>query len=223
MGDQEEHANNTPTQDGEPPQTPPQQPPTAPGTAPDKGGNDPAWLPDRLARAEESAVKKFLQSIGAESADDLKSRLTALQTFEEENQTALEHAQKQLDSETKKREAAEVKLADTQAKQRQFVVNTAVTTAAQSARAKQPGDVLLWAQSDENTIELDSLLDDDGNVVDKQVKALVEAAKKARPDWFRGDGPGSPSNSEGTAPEPDKDAREAARRRQHQRTRGAWN
>jgi hypothetical protein len=194
-------------------------PPTQPGTAPDSGGNnDPAWLPDRLRRAEESAITKFLKSLGAETPDQLKASLDKLSTLETQNQTALEQAQAALTSEQAKREALEAQLADERQQRRTAAITTVITSAANAARAKHAEDVVMWAQSSGHT--LDDLVDDQGAPVADQIKVLIDDAKKARPDWFRGDGPGSPSNSDGHPPEPDAQQRKVAAARLHQIARG---
>jgi hypothetical protein len=48
--------------------------PTAPPASPPAPTNqEPAWLPERLARAAETASKKILQDLGVSSVDDLKT------------------------------------------------------------------------------------------------------------------------------------------------------
>lgn len=220
MGDLNQNQNVTPAQEGQAQEEQPQQPSTV--TAPDNAGsNVPSWLPERLERAQKSAVNDLLKTLGVETADELQNRLAALSKFESERQTESERAQAALEKEQKKRETLEQQLAKIQLEQRQTAVSNAISSAATAARAKHADDVVMWVRA--NGGDLETLLGDDGKVKTADVEALVAKAKEARPDWFRGDGPGSPSNANGQAPEPDAKARAEAQRHQFNMTRSAFN
>ena len=73
--------------------------------------------------------------------------------------------------------------------------DTPSRAAATDARAQYPEDVITWAR--QSGKDLTALLDKDGKLDDKAVKALIDEAKKARPAWFASGGPGSPSNAGG--------------------------
>jgi len=72
------------------PPVPPVLPPAPPEPPAVTEVNNPAWLPDRLARAEASAVNKLLTDLGVKDAEALKSALAAAQVIEDEKKTDLQ-------------------------------------------------------------------------------------------------------------------------------------
>jgi len=186
----------------------PQQQPTPTAAAP-VVDQDPSWLKDRLDRAERSAVSKLLDGLGVTSADDLKGALQRVRDIEDQQKTAAEKLTAQLDAEKKARETAEQQVQAMREQQQQAAIDSAIRAAATAARAEVPDDVIMRAR-DAHTDKVAALLKD-GKVDEAGVKALIDAIKGERPKWFIGTGPGSPSNNNGSTPEPDAAVKQADR------------
>lgn len=78
------------TQEPTQPTPPTPQGATLPQDAPQT--QDPAWLPDRLERARQTAVKELLGELGVASPDEIKALLEAKREAEEAGKTELEKA-----------------------------------------------------------------------------------------------------------------------------------
>lgn len=162
---------------------------------------DPRWLPDRIDTAKRAAVNDFLKDLGFDKADDLKALLTEAKSLKESQMSELQKAQAALDKANQKAAQAEQKAAELEAARVNDRIDTAIRAAATDARAQYPEDVITWAR--QSGKDLAALIDKDGKLDDKGVKALIDEAKKARPAWFGSGGPGSPSNAGGKAPQAD--------------------
>lgn len=180
-----------------PTNTPPTNPAPVPANNGESGGqpSEPHWLPDRLAQAKRSAVADFLKELGVDKPDDLKTLLADHKALKESQMNELQKAQAALDKATKKAADAEQKAAELEAARLADRMDGAIRSAAAEARAQYPDDVVTWIRQQGK--DLSTLLDQDGKVNDKAVKALIEETKKARPTWFTSGGPGSPSNAGG--------------------------
>lgn len=167
---------------------------------------------NRAKEAAAAAVKKILKELGIDNADDpdalktVKTKLTAAQQAEEANKSELQKLTEKLDAETKKR--GELETAIEQARQRE-VVNTrntkvieALITAKVSPTDAEDLRILLSARYPDN---YNGVVDEDGKITEKGMKALVEKAKETYPKYFANPAPGSPSNYEGRVPDLAKD------------------
>lgn len=163
---------------------------------------------ERLARAKNSAVAELLKDLGLESADALKSLVATARERADAEKSEAERAQAQVASLEQKLADAEKRAGDMEQARRADRLNAAILAAAKSAT--DPSDVVAWANTD-GQAHLDGALDEDGAPVAAKVEALVAACKKTKPHWFRAGGPGSPSNSGGRPPDPDRDVLERAR------------
>jgi alanyl-tRNA synthetase len=164
-----------------------------------KGEQEPAWLPERLERARKAALSDLLRELGVANPDELKAAMQELSKLKAAQMTEMERAQKALSEAQQRAEAAEQELQRVQQQARQERLETAIRTAASAAQARYPEDVVVWARTSGDN--LDALLDKSGKVSTEAVKALVEKARAARPEWFKGSGPGVPSNANARLPE----------------------
>lgn len=209
MGDQDV---TTSSDSGQPQTTP--QPGTQPGATPAASGDTISLtnqaLTERLKRAERTAVTRLLKDLGLESLDVLKQKLggtPAPQTpqqpqttpeLDELRQTveALKAESEQLKAEKQKADAA----------RRDGVVNDALRTAVKSV--KYPDDVVAWVRA--NHQDIAKAMKEDGAIDPAIITGAIEAARKARPEWFAPMTPGSPSNFGGVPPETDQKRKAAA-------------
>jgi len=198
------------------------------GTAPDNAGvgqehnaqgQEPAWLPERLDRARKIAIADFLRDLGVETPDALKATLDEYRRVKESQMSEAEKAQAALEAAQKRAEAAEMALKEAQEKARLKDLHEAIRKAAAAAKARYPEDVIAWALSSGE--DLTGLMDSEGAVNEKSLAALVDKARKARPEWFTGTGPGIPSNSGGHVPDADKAGQALGRRNIARLIRGA--
>lgn len=84
-------------------------PPAPPAAPPATANQEPAWLPERLARAAEAASKKMLSDIGVTSVGDLKNIVKAAKEADEAKKSLTDKyadTTKTLDSATKQLEEA---------------------------------------------------------------------------------------------------------------------
>lgn len=199
--------------------------PAAPATAPDPGGDSsPAWLPARLERAEQAAVRKLLAELGLESTDALKAALAAGQqtkTADQQFQAELEKVrgeQKRLaDALAQQTKAAEEQTATA----RRERINSALVAAAAKAGVQTPEDVILWATAQQGLIDPTKLLDKAEQPVADAIDAVIAKVKEARPGWFRVT-PGSPSFRDGAAPPLDEKRKTAAAAEVDKRVRASF-
>lgn len=195
-------------------QTPPATPPADQGGKGDKGKVEltSQQLKDRLDRAKAAAQAELLKELGFEDPAKLKAALQTgseaaakLQTVEQQQATILQ-----------KFEAMEKQQAAVETERRTRLVDDAIKKAA--AGAENPDDVVMWVRA--NHGDISKAVKEDGTLDDAIIKSGIEAARKARPKWFTIRGPGSPSNSGGSAPEPNRDLLERARQANQNRIRG---
>lgn len=199
------------------------QPP--PETAPDKSGKGdesqhPAWLPDRLKEERKLATNKVVKTLGFERLDELTAFIETARKTEADSAKAKE-AQlteaERLKAELDKLngQLVEQKTALEQERKSRIVekVENAVRSAATEAKAEIPQDILNLLKA-EGKLDVETLIDDQGGVKADAVKALIDAAKKLRPNWFGRGGIGSPSNARGTALEPNAAEKQQIRQAQ---------
>jgi hypothetical protein len=157
---------------------------------------------ERARLASESTLKKLLADIGYESVDALKKDTVEARKKREAEMSAVERAQTEKAQAEKERDEAKATL---ESERKQRILDrrdSAIESAAQKARAEAPRDVLLWAKEYARDL-LDKALNEDGTVNDKEITALIEKCRTERKNWFTGNAPGSPSNSDGRPPQPD--------------------
>lgn len=183
-----------------------QNPQTTPAPAPANGGDgqqvDPKWLNERLDRAKNSAINELLKALGFEKQDDLKGLVDKARQDEAAKLSEVEKATKALDKEREARSAAEKAVVELKAERLRDKQQSALKDAAREAKAKDPNDILMWAK-EYAAADLSGLVNEDGTIEEKAVKALIAKAQAAKPDWFGAvAGPGSPSNRTGKPADP---------------------
>lgn len=181
-------------------------------------------LKERLERDREAQRKRLYAELGIEDADTDKTLLAEARKRKADELTEAQKAIEALAKETAKREKAEADLADhlakAQAKERADALNAAVRDALTKANAK--ADKVLKLLRADNAALLDAVLKDDGTVDEKQVAKVVEQARKDYAEDFGKGGVGSPSNSGGSRPDPNRDGKDAARKEARKTVRSNW-
>jgi hypothetical protein len=155
------------------------------------------------ARAKESAaaaINKLLTELGFDKADDLKAVVTAAKAKADAEKSELEKLNEKVAAFEKKAQEAEARAA---AVEKQRLVDRRDSKVEQALKdASKPAAVMAWIKATAQT-DLDATLADDGTIDDKKITALVDKAKKELPELFKSSAPGSPSNNDGRAPQPD--------------------
>lgn len=191
-------------------QTPPAAtPPVVPAANSGQGdGGDPAWLPDRLKRAKESAISDLLKTLGLDSADDLTALVTDAKKRQDGEKTDLQKAQDALKAAQTKATQAEQRATQLDQQRIADKVSAAIVKVASDGktRAQYPQDVVdhilkEWPDKFSQLWKNDT-------VDEKEALKLVEEVQKARPGWFMNGGPGSPSNQKGRVSTPGNKAEE---------------
>lgn len=172
--------------------------------------SNPSWLPDRLKRAQEQAIKSLLTDIGIEKPEDLKALVADVNKQREAQLTEAERLQKERDKFKAEAEAAKALAEQVQQARIQDQVDTALRTAAMQARADHPEDVIVFLRR--SAPEEVAKVFVDGKVSETQAKKLIEDVRKVRPNYFLPGGPGSPSNRDGRDRTPDAQGRDALKR-----------
>lgn len=163
---------------------------------------------DTRKSAKEKAIADFLKDLGLDNVEDVKARIVAAKAKEDADKSEAQKASDRADAADKKRQEVEQRLATYEAERLIGKRDDKITDAAKVAGCTEPTDIIAWAERNEPTA-LKALMTDDGTVDDKAVAKLIEAARKARPAWFRPATPGSPTTRDGYAPQAGRDARQS--------------
>ena len=161
---------------------------------------------DRAKQAKQSAQADLLKALGVDDLDALKTLLKEAANLKQAQMSESEKLQAEADKAAKRAAELEAALNAERQAARESKRDAAIKEAAKSV--ENPGDVVVWAQANAAD-QLAKTLTDDGAVDDKAVKELVEACRKARPNWFTAGGPGSPSNNGGKVPDMTKQREKA--------------
>lgn len=212
------------------------------GTAPDKGGaatgsqstqTDTGTLTmtqaeldkligERAKRAKDAGLKELLEKLGVEDPDKLTALVNAEKQRAEAEMSEVEKANKALERQVTETAQMKAQLEAFQAKANQDRLRYAITNAAHTAQAHKAEAVITMLES-QHSDDLKAALGEGGEVDAKKVEVLVGKLKESDPYLF-GSGterrtPGSQSNNGGSAPQPDKKAKEVAARQLSQRIR----
>ncbi len=191
-----------PPADDTPPASPPDTPPDKTG---DTGTPGQTFTQDdidrivgeRAKRAAEKALADFVQGMGFEKADDVKSLVEAEKQRKEQEMSEVEKLQAELEKEraaTKAAKEAAEQAAQTVIDQRR---DSAILTALKDA--ERPQSVLNLLKAEQSDM-VAAILNDDNVVQDKPLAALVEKAKADYGGMFKTGGPGTGSHAGGTPP-----------------------
>jgi HSP90 family molecular chaperone len=159
-----------------------------------------AIVANERKQARDAAIAELVKKYGVESADALDARIKKLTDLETAQLTDIEKAQQAQQAAERERDEARIERDKERAERVIDRRNNAITAAA--AKAHNPQDVILWAESDGKE-HLEKVVKDDGSIDDAAVKALVAACQKAKSYLFGVTGPGSPSNRDGRPPSAD--------------------
>lgn len=199
---------------------------------------------DRIAKERRAGVRELLTALGFDDVDDpdklaqaqadmkdlldfarqqQREKLTAEEQVRDDLQTAQDTAQ----SEQAKRETAEQERDLAQTRLREYILRTAITQAAQGAA--HPSDVYdLYARAyaqdklaevikpDVDLFTEDGVFNPDA-IDGEAVKAIVDACREDRREWWQGGyrAPGSPSNAGAQPPAGDLSQLEKQREAAH--------
>lgn len=165
-------------------------------------------IQERLARANDAATTKLLESLGVKTLDEAKTTLEAKRKADEESLTEIEKQKKAAEKANADREKLEAELKQERESRRQEKLDQAIRAAAKGAH--DPDEIVLFLRKDAGEA-LAKALKDDGTIDAKAIEPLIADLKKKKAYLFGGQTPGSPSNHGGRAPEPDADAKKEAR------------
>ena len=160
----------------------------------------------RLRKAKASGQRDLLKALGFEDVSDPKKlgeaqkALQDLVSFAREQRkakmSAEERFQEEVETYRKAADDAKQKLHEVQLQIRKREVQDALIHMAKSEGAQSPEDVYAWAVAFADS-DVQKLMDSDGDEWEldgDSVKALVKRCKKERPDKFKPQHPGVPSN-----------------------------
>jgi hypothetical protein len=202
------------TQTEQPNTTTPSTPDTSQGTTEGKDAKFTQADLDTYAgkartEARTAAQKKFLEELGIESVDNLKTILADVKKRQESELSEAQKLQAQIEAANKKAAEAEQRAKDTEAKylaeQRRSAFESAVT-AGGGNNAKRVYALLQMEKPDDylSVFAADSAAPDDA-----KLKALIKQVQTDYPEYFGAPGAGSPSNAHGIAPNVQQKVEEA--------------
>lgn len=159
-----------------------------------------AMLKKRLARAEETVMKKLLEDLGVDSLDTAKATLKAKREAEEAEKSELQKAQEQLKAEQNRIKALEEAQEAREVEIRAERLDNAIRNEAKSEGAHDPDEVLVLLK----TQGTDGLMDDDGKPKSAKIKKLVADHRESKAHLYKPKrtSPGSPSNADGQSGSP---------------------
>jgi hypothetical protein len=156
--------------------------------------------------ARAAAQKKFLEDLGIESVDSLKSILEDVKKRKESELSESQKLQQQIEAANKKVQEAEQRAKDTEAKylaeQRRSAFESAVG-------GNNPKRVYALIQL-EKPADFAAVFGEDATPDKGKLDALIKQVQADYPEYFGAAGAGSPSNAGGVAPtaqKPIEDAR----------------
>jgi hypothetical protein len=164
-------------------------------------------LADRLKRAEDSVSKRLLEALGVDSLDTAKNALKAHQDAEESKKSAVDKAEAKAKKLEEQLAQAMEQIKSFGEKERVRTRNMAIQSALTEAKAHDVEDLLIIIENKYAT-EVAAVLGEDGAVNDKAIEKLMTAVKASHSKYFTPQSPGSLSNRNGVALDPQKQTRE---------------
>jgi hypothetical protein len=169
--------------DGEDDDTPdPQE-----GAEDDAGESDDKPVEDKYSQEYVEGLRKEAAKYrvsGKETADELEATKAKLAKIEKAEMSDLEAVKTDLETETTRADEAELSDTRTRALLKTERIRNAVTMAAVEAGFEDPTDAL-------SMISQDDLVDDEGNIVDRTVKARLKSLADKKPYLLKAHRPGS--------------------------------
>lgn len=160
-----------------------------------------AELDRRLARKAHKAVKAHMRKLGldmdSETASAELQRLRALEANQNTGEETIETLRAENETLQGQVESLTAQLAELNRKAILSQRDSRLLEAAQAATADDPNDVIGWVMRNRPT-EYEALVDEDGDIDEEQINALISACMKAKPAWFTSQAaPGSPTVKRG--------------------------
>lgn len=180
-----------------------------PETAPDKGGEAGKTftqadvdriIGDRLKRAEDSVLKRFLGDIGVETPDALKELVKAQKAAAEASKTETQRWEERLTALTSERDTYKAQLEQLSAARRDDKRTAALSGALRDAKATDVDDLVVLVKA-KYSADLDGILGDDETVKAEALTKLVETVRGNHARFFVSSTPGSPSNTGAKTPD----------------------
>jgi hypothetical protein len=144
---------------------------------------------ERLSRAEEGAVKKLLEQLGLNDAEELKGKLSKVAELDAAQQAELDRARSEAADWKAKAEQSDAASKAATVKANETLMRAAVLT--QAAHFHDPNEAWLYADKSRITVKEDGTVDG--------AKEAVEAVVKAKPHLVKPEryGKGTPRSGGG--------------------------
>jgi hypothetical protein len=156
---------------------------------------------DRLKRAEESVLKRFLGDIGVETPDALKELVKAQRAAAEASKTEAQRWEERLTALILERDTYKAQLEQLGAARRDDKLTVALSDALRNAGATDVEDLVVLVKA-KYSGDLEGILADDETIKFESLTKLMETVRSHHARFFVSSTPGSPSNT-GAKP-PDK-------------------
>lgn len=176
-----------------------------PEPAPDKSGDTGRTftqadvdriIGDRLRRAEDSVLKRFLSDIGVDSPDVLKDLVKAQKAAEEASKTEMQRWEEKLAAVTRERDTYKAQIEQLSAARRDDKRTAALSSALRDAHATDIEDLLVLVKA-KYSADWERILGDGDAVNSEALTKLVQDVRDKHARFFVSSTPGSPSNAGG--------------------------
>lgn len=156
---------------------------------------------DRAKRASESAINKFLESLGLSSVDEVKATIEAERKRKEADMSEAEKLQAELEKIKAERDAERLRASELEKARLDDMRDNGLLQLL--TKAHDPQKVLTLLKSEKNE-DMTKLLVD-GVFDSAKAEKLVADYTSANAYLFKSGSPGSPSNNNGRVPQPNLD------------------
>lgn len=168
-------------------------------------------LKKRLEDAKAVERKAFLESLGIDSEESLKTLVSSAKAQAESEKTEAQKLSERLANLEKQLQEKEAKLSESERRSR--LEKRDAKLEGLLSKAVDPAKALILLKADYGS-KLDDLMNEDGEFDSAAASALIAEYQKANNYLFRDERQGSAmSNRDGRVPEPDKDRRKAVERK----------
>lgn len=171
-------------------------------------------------KGRDSGKKEILEELGLEDEDALKQLVEAAKKREQEEMSELERLQAEHERTQKKLEEEQRRAEELLQQHRIDRRDTRFLQKLNSAGATNPDRLLVLVKAEQGEA-LGAAMDEEGNIDDKALEALVKKAETDMPEFFKTRGGGSPSSRDGRAGGNPK-VREDAKKQSWRRARRSW-
>lgn len=153
---------------------------------------------DRIAgqariEGKTKALNDLLAELGIPDKDSLASLIQDATARQEKELSESQRLQKQLEKLQADLQAKDSELDNIRTQAQQQALENSLLESIRAANAQKPQDVLILLKANGTT----GMMSEDGKPIADTITKAVQAFKKERPEYFRSDNPGSPSNHDG--------------------------